>query len=46
MPYKSKAQAAYFNQHRKQLERQGVDVSEWNSATKGKKLPKKVRRKK
>jgi hypothetical protein len=40
MPYKSKAQAAYFNIHRKALEREGVNVSEWNSASKGKKLPK------
>jgi hypothetical protein len=39
MPYKSKAQAAYFNIHRRQLEAQGVDVSEWNEASKGKKLP-------
>lgn len=41
MPYKSKAQAAYFNIHKKELEKQGVDVDEWNHATKGKKLPKK-----
>ena len=46
MPYKSKAQAAYFNIHKKQLEKQGVDVNEWNAASKGKKLPKKVRKKK
>ena len=42
MPYKSKAQAAYFNIHRKELERQGVDVDEWNKSSKGKKLPKKA----
>jgi hypothetical protein len=41
MPYKSKAQAAYFNIHKKVLKSKGVDVSEWNKATKGKKLPKK-----
>jgi len=41
MPYKSKAQAAYFNIHRKELERQGVNVDEWNSASKGKKIPRK-----
>lgn len=46
MPYKSKAQAAYFNIHKKQLERQGVDVDEYNRASKGKKLPKRVKRKK
>ena len=43
MPYKSKAQAAYFNIHRKQLAKQGVNVDEWNAATKGKKLPKRVK---
>jgi len=39
MPYASRAQAAFFNTHRKQLERQGVDVDEWNKASKGEKLP-------
>lgn len=39
MPYASKAQAAYFNIHKKELEKQGVNVDEWNAATKGKKLP-------
>lgn len=39
MPYRSRAQQAYFNIHRKELERQGVDVDEWNRASKGKKLP-------
>lgn len=42
MPYKSKAQEAYFNIHKKELERQGVNVNEWNKASKGKKLPKRV----
>ena len=42
MPFKSKAQAAYFNIHKKELEKQGVDVNEWNQASKGKKLPAKV----
>jgi len=45
MPYKSKKQAAYFNIHKKELEAQGVDVSEWNKASKGKKLPEKARKK-
>jgi len=40
MPYKSKAQAAYFNIHKKELERKGVDVDEWNASSKGRKLPK------
>ena len=39
MPYRSRAQAGYFHTHRAELERQGVDVDEWDSATKGKKLP-------
>jgi hypothetical protein len=46
MPYKSKAQAAYFNTHRKQLEAQGVNVSEWNSSSKGLHLPKRKGKKK
>lgn len=45
MPYKSKAQAAYFNIHKKALEKQGVDVNEWNKATKGKRLPKRTKSK-
>jgi len=44
MPYKSKAQAAFFNINKKKLEKQGVDVNEWNAASKGKKLPKKAKK--
>ena len=44
MPYKSKAQAAYFNTHRRELEKEGVNVDEWNKASKGKKLPKRVKK--
>lgn len=40
MPYKSQAQAAYFHIHKAQLEKQGVNVDEWDAASKGKKLPK------
>ena len=39
MPYKSLAQERYFNANKAKLEKQGVNVNEWNSATKGKKLP-------
>ena len=39
MSYDSQAQAAWFNLHRKKLAAQGVDVDEWNQASKGKKLP-------
>lgn len=40
MPYASKAQEAYFNIHKAELEKKGVNVDEWNKASKGKKLPK------
>lgn len=46
MPYKSRSQAAYFNIHRKELEGEGVNVSEWNKKSKGKKLPKKAKKRK
>ena len=46
MPYKSKAQAAFFNINKKKLEKKGVNVNEWNAASKGKKLPKKAAKKK
>jgi hypothetical protein len=42
MPFKSKAQAAYFNIHKKELEKQGVNVSEWNQTSKGMNLPERV----
>ncbi len=42
MPYKSQAQEAFFNIHKKELESKGVNVNEWNKASKGMKLPKKV----
>jgi hypothetical protein len=45
MPYKSRAQEAYFNVNKKKLEKQGVNVDEWNAASKGKKLPKKSKKK-
>lgn len=40
MPYVSQAQEGYFHAHKADLEKQGVDVSEWDAATKGRKLPK------
>lgn len=39
MPYKSVAQERFFNANRGKLEAQGVNVDEWNAASKGKKLP-------
>lgn len=35
MPYRSLAQERYFNANRGKLESQGVNVDEWNSASKG-----------
>lgn len=46
MPYKSQKQAAYFNANRKKLEKQGVNVDEWNKNSRGKKLPKMAKKKK
>ena len=43
MPYKSLAQERFFNVNKGKLEAQGVDVNEWNAASKGKKLPTKVK---
>lgn len=42
MPFASEAQRGYFNANRAKLEAQGVDVDEWNQASKGKKLPKRA----
>ena len=39
MPYTSLAQERYFNANKQKLESKGVNVSEWNAASKGKKLP-------
>ena len=44
MPYVSDAQRRYFNANRSKLQRQGVDVDEWNSSSRGKKLPEKVKK--
>lgn len=39
MPYESLAQEGYFHTHKAELEKQGVNVGEWDAATKGKHLP-------
>ena len=44
MPYKSIQQEKYFNANRKELEAQGVNVDAWNKASKGLKLPKRVKK--
>lgn len=43
MPYASRKQEAYFNEHRAELEAKGVNVDEWNNASKGMKLPERAR---
>lgn len=43
MPFASDRQRRYFNANRAELESQGVDVDEWNSSSRGKKLPEKVK---
>ncbi len=43
MPYKSVAQERYFNANRQKLQAQGVNVAEWNAASKGKRLPPKAK---
>lgn len=42
MPFASKAQQGFFNANKAALEKKGVDVGEWNKASKGLKLPEKV----
>ena len=39
MPFKSKAQQGYMEAHKEELEKAGVDLKEWEKASKGKKLP-------
>ncbi len=45
MPYSSDKQRKYFNVHRRELESKGVNIGEWNRASKGKKLPKRAKKK-
>jgi len=44
MPYASKAQQRYFHANEKKLNKQGVDVGEWDKATDFKKLPEKKKK--
>lgn len=39
VPYKSVLQQRYFNANKAKLEKQGVDVDEFNKSSKGKQLP-------
>lgn len=42
MPYVSEAQRRYFHANKDKLEKQGVNVSEWDEASKGKDLPQRI----
>jgi len=44
MPYKSQKQRGYFHAHEEELEKEEVNVHEWDKKSKGKKLPKKARK--
>ena len=44
MPFVSKAQRGYFEANRGKLERQGVNVGEWEAASKDKELPERVKK--
>jgi hypothetical protein len=45
MPYVSKAQQGFFHANKAKLEKQGVDVGEWDAASKGSKnLPEHVKK--
>lgn len=46
MPYKSIKQEKFFNANKAKLEKQRVNVNEWNKASKGKSLPEKSPKKK
>lgn len=45
MPYASEAQRRYFHANKDKLQSQGVNVSEWDEASKGKKLPERTGKK-
>lgn len=42
MPYVSKAQRRYFHANKEKLEKEGVNVSEWDKATGDKPLPERL----
>jgi hypothetical protein len=46
MPFKSEAQRRYFEANKGKLEKQGVDVKEWEESSRGLKLPERASRKK
>ena len=44
MPFKSEAQRRYFEANKAKLEKQGVEVKEWEESSRGLKLPERIRR--
>jgi hypothetical protein len=44
--YESNAQRKFFHANRAKMEAQGVDVDEWDRASKGMKLPERAKKKK
>jgi len=44
MPFVSKAQRGYFEANRGKFEKQGVNVGEWEAASKGKELPERAKK--
>jgi hypothetical protein len=46
MPFKREAQRRYFEANKGKLEKQGVDIKEWEESSRGLKLPERAPRKK
>ena len=44
MPYVSDAQRRYFHANAAKLEKEGVNIAEWDKASKGLKLPEHVKK--
>lgn len=44
MPFKSEAQRHYFEANKSKLQKQGVDVKEWEESSRGLKLPERAPR--
>jgi hypothetical protein len=46
MPFKSEAQRRYFEANKTKLEKQGVNVKEWEETSRGLRLPERAPRRK
>jgi len=44
MPFKSEAQRRYFEANKAKLEKQGINVKEWEKSSKGLKVPERAPR--